>query len=1038
MLAIVHLSDIHFAVDRPNPISTRIAAISAAVAAKARDATEIAFVVSGDIAQSGLPEEYALAGEFFQSLETSLRESQGLDLPMTWIGVAGNHDCDHRLSNQLRSAAIRRELTGGIPDPSTLTLATAVLSNYAAFARKQFGDDRPSLQPLVHTRSLTIGKRRIAFQLIEAAWCSQFKEAYGELWLPQDEIRHLGSSDADITITVNHYPLNWFDYETRIQLRRAVDLSSQLVLTGHEHEPHSEHIIHTDGYQCQRIAAGELQSAASPHSSTFYVHLLDVDSLLFSQHTYTWIAAEQAYRLSPLAYTTTLIKRRMGTGSAHLEYTSNFEHFLSDLGMPISHPNPNAKHLDDFFVWPDLAVWFGKMENARQTLSSARIAESMEQSYVIGGADRAGKTSLGKQLVQRWRSRGIGALWIGATSIERRLEEGADAALSHAIARQYGAGAEEQYLQLPPEKKAVVVDDFHLLRPDTDREALLRALRTRFAMIVVLVNDEWITEQTASDDRLPELFSYKVARILPSGPRLRHRLTSKWVALVPSLRQDAAEETRLTEEISKLVDGVLGHDLVVPYPGTLLVILQTLGAQGATDVNHGSLGHTYHTLIHTRISAGVSTAQVNMRMRYLTELAWAIFGSDGGRPWATPRMESWHCQYVNRFNLGSEANSLPEDLLRCEMLDNRGGEWHFRHKYVYFYFVSEHITSHLHSIEIQEILKSLVLRLHNEDASNIFSFVAFKSRNEAVLSMLQARADSLFATSRECDIAADCHQLDSFASDVPRLVFEHERRDSVKEAILSERDGHERAAAPSYGARDTCITDEPTNSFLQELTTALRLVTVLGQVVRNHAGQLEANAMESLVTTTYSLSLRTLDSFFEATAGNKDELVQDVVAALKEKNATASLATLQTQASQKVIMMMQGAAYGILKHAGNSVGMGELMGRTLEAVRGRVSNTSVEIIDAGIDLDRSREYPRARVLSLAKRLHDRPFALGVFRIMCLVNFYIYRVPDRERQVVCEAMDIGLKPAQALSPRGKLPGEKVSKRKQRKHRKRRKR
>jgi predicted MPP superfamily phosphohydrolase len=1018
MLAIVQLSDIHFSEGGTNPLVSRVDALGSAIAAHCRDASTVVIVVTGDIAQAGLTTEYELASEFFAKLNAHLRDIQGLRAKVIWIGLPGNHDCDHRLANQLRTAAVDRMQTRGIPDHATLALAMQVLAPYEVFAAKTFMLGTTAHR-LVHQYTIEHDRRTITLYAINAAWCSTNPEQYGGLWLPDEAIRTLRPTASAITLALVHYPLHWFDYATRRMLKKAIDASSQIVLTGHEHDSDRELAETREGFLCARIAAGELQAERNRESSHFSVIQCNFDKDSMSHIELSWNTRTERYETNPQLFRSIpVIRRRQGSGQEPLSMTDEFSDFLDDLGTPISHPSADTIQLDDFFVWPDIALYKSKATSQRRLVSSAELLNQLGKSVIIAGDDRAGKTSLGKQILRRLDSKHIHTLWIDMATYGNECLKSFDRALTKATEDQYGFGTFEACMQISPKNKIIIVDNYHLLPSSVDQELLLQYLENRFDTIILMASEDWLGEQATRPDSFTDLFDFQIAQIMPCGPKLRHQLVSKWVSLIPSLKSDPAATERKIASIAKLVDALLGHDLVAPFPVTLLVMLQSLSAQGGAEVNHGSLGHTYHTLVYAKLATGVSPAQTNMRIRYLTEFAWSLFQGNG-RAWPQNLLDEWHRAYVDRFNLGSESENLPHMLRLAGLLDGRRGEWHFKDKYVYFYFVSEHVVQHFHEASVQEVLKGLVLRLHNEDASNIFSFVAFKSRNAAVLQMLLDRADSLFAEHPECDIGNDCAHLDRIAVDVPRLVLEMDKQAAIRASILEERDSDERERVRQYRPREDGA-DPESDAYVHLLMTSMRLVTVLGQVVRNHAGQLEAERMELLVRRTYALATRTLGSFVDVTEKVRPELVDEVVSMLRKRDPKVTVGDLQQQVSRRLVFMLELAAYGILKHAANSVGMGEMMDRTLGVVHNQSQNSSVAIIGTSIELDKSRAYPRQRVLDLAHQLRDRAFAMGVVRLMCLLNFYTFWVPEQDRQSICDTVGISVGKSEAFTPRARLP------------------
>jgi 3',5'-cyclic AMP phosphodiesterase CpdA len=90
-LAVLHLSDIHFR-KTGNPVSAKVDQIVSALLSADPGVTLCLVIVSGDIAFSGDPDEYAAALHFLLQLA---QKAQALRPGMTLIHltVPGNHDC---------------------------------------------------------------------------------------------------------------------------------------------------------------------------------------------------------------------------------------------------------------------------------------------------------------------------------------------------------------------------------------------------------------------------------------------------------------------------------------------------------------------------------------------------------------------------------------------------------------------------------------------------------------------------------------------------------------------------------------------------------------------------------------------------------------------------------------------------------------------------------------------------------------------------------------------------------------------------------
>ncbi len=101
-IAVVHLSDIHFQV-HSNPIISRAEKIVAALRPVLQDVGGVVFAVTGDVAFSGMKEEYEVASGFLISLRDATTQTDP-HMPIEFVFIPGNHDCNFRSEGDARPA----------------------------------------------------------------------------------------------------------------------------------------------------------------------------------------------------------------------------------------------------------------------------------------------------------------------------------------------------------------------------------------------------------------------------------------------------------------------------------------------------------------------------------------------------------------------------------------------------------------------------------------------------------------------------------------------------------------------------------------------------------------------------------------------------------------------------------------------------------------------------------------------------------------------------------------------------------------------
>jgi ActR/RegA family two-component response regulator/predicted phosphodiesterase len=206
-------------------------------------------VFSGDVAQSGHPEEYELAALFFDKL----LEATGLEKDHLFV-VPGNHDVDRGvISPQIAEGCLatltnRDSVTRFLgPGNETRSLAWAKFRGYQQFIADYFGGALPfDTEDYYYVRTLTIRGVEVAILGLNSVWMSGYyrdREGNysdkGHLLVGAAQVRGaLGDprvQNADVRIALMHHPLDWLQAFDCYEVQALLYDGCEFVLHGHQH-----------------------------------------------------------------------------------------------------------------------------------------------------------------------------------------------------------------------------------------------------------------------------------------------------------------------------------------------------------------------------------------------------------------------------------------------------------------------------------------------------------------------------------------------------------------------------------------------------------------------------------------------------------------------------------------------------------------------------------------------------------------------------------------------------------------------------------
>ena len=239
MLTWLHISDLHFRTSTTYNANVVLQALLSDIRERIqKDNLHPDFiVVTGDIAFSGQPAEYALARTFFEELldKTDLTRERLFVVP-------GNHDANRNLvtsgAKAIGVALTDRDSVNTLLDtPDDRRLVMARFKGYAEFVNDYLGQNW-SDERYYYVRTLDVAGRQVAVLGLNSAWlCASDEDKAKGLLIGERQARTAleKAEKADLRIALLHHPFDWLrEFDQNDSAAMLTD-GCDFILHGHLH-----------------------------------------------------------------------------------------------------------------------------------------------------------------------------------------------------------------------------------------------------------------------------------------------------------------------------------------------------------------------------------------------------------------------------------------------------------------------------------------------------------------------------------------------------------------------------------------------------------------------------------------------------------------------------------------------------------------------------------------------------------------------------------------------------------------------------------
>jgi predicted MPP superfamily phosphohydrolase len=247
----LHLSDVHLRPDRVKRYDQdRVLRGLLEFLKRDREGFPLDLVfITGDLAQSGRSEEYALVADLLRELLDTTRVP-----PERTFAVPGNHDVDRDVGRWLlRTLGRDEDSTKFFTDEKSRSFHATKFEAYRDALQKALGLSRPLGLGVGEGAIETVEVRgaKVAVASFNSAWFCQGDDDQGKLWLGEANVdlavQRAQNEGAAFAVALMHHPFDYLHEDERENVERYLERGFDLVLRGHLHKDKARAILSARG-----------------------------------------------------------------------------------------------------------------------------------------------------------------------------------------------------------------------------------------------------------------------------------------------------------------------------------------------------------------------------------------------------------------------------------------------------------------------------------------------------------------------------------------------------------------------------------------------------------------------------------------------------------------------------------------------------------------------------------------------------------------------------------------------------------------------
>ena len=957
---LIQISDIHTSADDAEVQSLLEKAAGAIAISGAGESKEVLVLMPGDLAFSGKADQYRALEAGLNRFKEVLHEK---GLRCRFVFAAGNHDCDFEHPQQpVREILVSKAAQALCHDkakPEIIASFLAVQEDFFKFCEKNGSALRnDGLVSVIKFDDL-----KVQVNSINTAWASELKETNTQPFILA-ELACLSPASGYLNVSIFHHPRSWLDPGIAGTFLKQIRDSSDFVFSGHEHASATYEVRYVSGEGQYYYESGAFREKRSP--SQFRMIKLDTNAKTFEVTDFVWNSAAKVYESK--SHGPLMLPQNAQANALGLQVDTKFlKKFLRDPGVSLKHTMKRELELDDIYEFPRLvekscitgdSIFSNIVENRAEFYD---VLEKKKITLVMGN-DRTGKTALCKTVYVDTFLTGALPVYLSGEDVRSDSPVVLKNLISDKIKEQYRDSSGIDHLQDQNTRTILIIDRFDQIALKPHEVGKVLSTLAGLFKSILLTADSTIEIQLLNDPRLgiptDEINRFSIA---PLSLQQRRNLISRWLSIGNTIRVDSNEAK--IHFLDLYISNLISEFGIPNFPLFVLTYLQVAeAAGGSVNLDISSNAKLLETLVNiSLLSVPNATIPQTTKLAYLRDLAFHLYCS-AKQTLNVDEAIDFHKAYCSRLDVELSAGRVWGELLTAKMLSrDEEGRVGFRYPYFRSFFIATYLNFNASSAGIKEKIKQIVDGVHVTENASILATLSLYSSETWVLDELCSKVESTLTQFgpvgflKFSKVVERVTKIDSF----PLLPADHERNETELPAG---------------------VPDDTTERVALEISHAIRLIKVLGQLIRNSATTLEGTSKKRLAESIFAMAARILGVQATALEGGRDELLLYVYRRLREKSPGLADAKVKTEAVNRLAFIMSGIAVGLVDVVSKAIG-DEFLDPTFRKIEGGDTDKLYEHFFLGIRIDWYKSFPQADLIRLFDETGGKGFAAFLLRYL---------------------------------------------------------